>query len=318
MRLKIVLALAILSCSALAQSPDMTSSGFILALPTHGRLHLEAPTFQIVEASAKATGTEFGLRGDDKLASVGLLVFLFRYPEEAPLTGEKCRDAILRHLKQDDPRMELESERVITRLTIPLAIAQYSVGQRHMVRAFAASEDLCADIEFSSQRSISPELSIIGKALASVTFDPHDEPSFREVFYYAQVLFDHKMMKAAAPIFEQSLGLLPPQPANEKWRRIATDQAVMAYGISGDNGKARQLLNRAIELDSQYPLNYYNLACTDAEEGNAKEAQIHLQQAFDRKKNMIPGEPFPDPTQDDSIQKLKNDKQFWAFVKSLR
>ena len=66
-----------------------------------------------------------------------------------------------------------------------------------------------------------------------------------------------------------------------------------------------------------YPLNYYNLACADAEQGRAADAKDHLQQAFDRKANTIQGEHLPDPTQDDSIQKLKKDTEFWAFVQSL-
>jgi tetratricopeptide (TPR) repeat protein len=126
------------------------------------------------------------------------------------------------------------------------------------------------------------------------------------------------MFKAAAPIYEQSLSLLPQNEASQTWRRIATDQAVMAYGMSGDIAKSRSLLATAIKLDPKYPLNYYNLACADAEEGNASAAKLHLQQAFDQKAYVIKGESLPDPTQDDSILKLKSDESFWLFVESLQ
>lgn len=52
----------------------------------------------------------------------------------------------------------------------------------------------------------------------------------------------------------------------------------MASGISGDIQKARMLLNAAVQADPAYPLNYCNLACADAEEGNAADAKLHLQQ----------------------------------------
>jgi hypothetical protein len=42
-----------------------------------------------------------------------------------------------------------------------------------------------------------------------------------------------------------------------------------------------------------------------------------LQQAFDRRANVLKGELMPDPTKDDSIVKLKKDKTFWAFVLAL-
>jgi hypothetical protein len=317
------LTFGLLTCVTAAQSPDMSPPGYTLALPiSPGRLHLEAPTFNIVEASAKPSGSEFGLRGQDKSASIGLLVFLFRYPEEAPLTSEKCRDSIMRHVQQDESPIKIESQTVLPGENPPIALVQYSQtsasGQWYRVRAFVATTDLCSDIDFSSQHPLTPDQPSIQQALASVVFDPDAKPSFRDVFSYASVLFDHKMMKAAATFYEQSLTLLPPNDPTSKWRRVATDQAVMAYGIAGDLDKSRALAEHAIQVDPDYSLNYYNLACADAEAGNAKQAKIHLQQAFDRKAQVIPGESLPDPTQDDSIQKLQQDKPFWNFVESLQ
>ena len=72
--------------------------------------------------------------------------------------------------------------------------------------------------------------------------------------------------------------------------------------MPGDLARSRALANRAIQADPDYPLNYYNLACADAEEG----------------KNTLPGESMPDPTQDDSIMKLKPDRAFWSFVENSR
>jgi hypothetical protein len=33
---------------------------------------------------------------------------------------------------------------------------------------------------------------------------------------------------------------------------------------------------------------------------------------------LITGEKFPDPTTDDSILRLKKNKEFWAFIESLK
>jgi tetratricopeptide (TPR) repeat protein len=92
----------------------------------------------------------------------------------------------------------------------------------------------------------------------------------------------------------------------------------MAMGISGDVDGARKLFLEASKKDPDYPLYYYNLACADAEQGKAADAKLHLQQAFDRKSNTLPGEHLPDPTTDDSIQKLRQNKEFWAFVQTLK
>ena len=60
-----------------------------------------------------------------------------------------------------------------------------------------------------------------------------------------------------------------------------------------------------------------DLACADAGEGKAAAAKEHLQMAFDRRANGIDTEHFPDPTQDDSLQKLKSDRTFWLLATSI-
>jgi tetratricopeptide (TPR) repeat protein len=92
----------------------------------------------------------------------------------------------------------------------------------------------------------------------------------------------------------------------------------MAYGMSGDIAKSRALFEAAIVEDPDYPLYYYNLACADAEEKKLSDAQAHLQQAFARKANVIPGETMPDPTKDDSFLPDRDNKEFWKFVEGLR
>lgn len=107
-------------------------------------------------------------------------------------------------------------------------------------------------------------------------------------------------------------------PAVVNARRVATDEVVIALGMSGKVQQARQYAERAIAVDPDYPINYYNLACADAEDGNAVAAKAHLQQAFERKANVIPGEKMPNPATDDSLLKLRKNKEFWAFVQTLK
>jgi hypothetical protein len=73
----------------------------------------------------------------------------------------------------------------------------------------------------------------------------------------------------------------------------------------------------AIAQDPDYPLYYYDLACADAAEGKVAAARTHLQQAFDRRQNVLPGETFPDPSTDDSFTGLRDDKGFWDFVTQM-
>ncbi len=96
------------------------------------------------------------------------------------------------------------------------------------------------------------------------------------------------------------------------------DQAGMSYGISGDLAKSRSMFEKGIVDDPSYPLNYYNLACADVGEKKLSDARLHLQQAFDRKANLNPGETMPVPTEDDSFLPYKDNREFWTFLQGLK
>jgi tetratricopeptide (TPR) repeat protein len=185
----------------------------------------------------------------------------------------------------------------------------------YTARFFVAANDICADISFDSDNPITP--SILDSITRAIKFDPSHVPDFFDKFRYATVLYDHGKFSDAAPIYESALPLVSTVDDATKWRRIVTDQASMSYGMAGDLKRSRAINEAAIAQDPSYPLYYYNLACADAEAGDAIAARKHLQQAFDRRSNTLKGETLPDPTKDDSIQKLKNDKDFWSFVQSL-
>ncbi len=98
---------------------------------------------------------------------------------------------------------------------------------------------------------------------------------------------------------------------------MLTDQLVMAYGISGQLKQAHALLDEAIKLDPEYPLNYYNRACAYAEEGNKNAALTNLSLAFERKDHMLKGEKMPDPRIDSSFQKYVQDSDFIQLMTQL-
>jgi hypothetical protein len=300
------------------------AGAFAIALPDHaGKLEWQAAGYQMVEASAKPDGVEIGVRGKDASGQRTFLGFLFLIPEDAPLTSAKCRDGAL-----DDERSSGAAITPVSSAELPrpkgppVEVVAYTVPQRggktaHLVRGFIATGDLCGDLEFYSEDPMTAKDPEIAKAFASYKLDPAHAPVLNDMIFYAQVLYDHQSFSAAAPLFEKALGKVPADAAGQTMRRVLTDQAGMAYGISGNLAKSRAIFNDAVAKDPDYPLYYYNLACADAADNKLADARKHLQQAWDRKANMLPGEPFPDPSKDDSFTPHKNDKDFWAFVTSL-
>jgi tetratricopeptide (TPR) repeat protein len=187
---------------------------------------------------------------------------------------------------------------------------------QHDLFGFAGNAKTCAEIHVSSI----VETSSLDEGMQALVRDFHPDlgyqPKSFDYFILASLLFKTSP-GLAAPYYKSALDTMPPDASLLTPRRVATDQLVMSLGMSGDLKNSRAVAEQAIASDPDYPLNYYNLACADAEEGNASAAKLHLQQAFERRANVLKGETMPDPTKDDSILKLKKDQAFWAFVLSL-
>jgi len=204
-----------------------------------------------------------------------------------------------------------------------LATASYSVDmsvagvpQQRNLFGFAGNAKTCAELHISSFGDDPTVQDAMKAALASFQPDLDYQPSAVDYFRVASLLF-RNAPALAAPYYKSSLDAMPSDAQFLTPRRVATDQLVMALGMSGDIKSSRAVAEKAIAADPDYPINYYNLACADAENGNASDAKLHLQQAFDRRANVLKGEQMPDPTKDDSILKLKKNKEFWTFVVGL-
>jgi tetratricopeptide (TPR) repeat protein len=188
----------------------------------------------------------------------------------------------------------------------------------YTVRGFVANGDICGDLEIYSYAPLSLQDSNLKKIFSSFRLDEKYAPQFGDLFVYAQILYQHHMYGPAAPVYEKALAKLNEDSSSTRtMKRVITDQAGMSYGMSGNIAKARAIFEKAVALDPDYPLYYYNLACADAEEKNLAGAKKHLQEAFDRKANVIAGEKMPDPSQDDSFLPYRNNKEFWTFVEGL-
>jgi len=319
--------LAACASSILGQTP--ANGEYRLALPDHkGKLTWSADGFKIIENSAKANGRELGVRGRDASGQVTFLGFLFLAPETAPMTSAKCRDAAVAQEKKTNATLKIARTFEIPRPGgLPVAMVAHTTANRdgstmYRVRGFVATGDMCGDLEFYSSKAISDEDADLKKVFLSYRLDANYTPQFSDVVLYAQVLFLHHDYRAAAPIFEKGLTMVPsggaPFTSATVARRIMRDQAGMSYGISGDLAKSRSIFEKGIADDPDYPLNYYNLACADASEKRLSDARLHLKQAFDRKANMNPGDSMPIPTQDDSFLPYKNNREFWTFLQGLK
>jgi tetratricopeptide (TPR) repeat protein len=140
-----------------------------------------------------------------------------------------------------------------------------------------------------------------------------------EDFGYGSYYFLEKDYLKAARHYESVLERNDPGSAlNRNSWRVLIDQLGMSYGLSGELGKAKDLFEWAIAQDAEYPMFYYNLACTFAEMGDLDRALGNLRLAYQTKGNMLPKETFPDPQKDPSFKKLYKDKRYRTELEKLK
>lgn len=240
-------------------------------------------------------------------------------------SAQGCRDDAINPILEHDAK--LISKRVDAELKTTagetLATTSYLVDMnqagghhQHNLFGFAGNTKVCAEMHISSVVESPAEEEIVRALLAGFHPDLTYQPNAVDYFRLASVLFKNSP-GLAAPYYKASLDAMPDGTSNSAPRRVTTDQLVMSLGMSGDIKDSRAVAEQAIADDPEYPINYYNMACMDAERGDAAGAKMHLKQAFDHRANVLKGESMPDPTKDDSILKLKNDGAFWAFVLAL-
>ena len=208
------------------------------------------------------------------------------------------------------------TEVATTSYLLTMADDRGSNGRQRSLFAFAGDAATCAEMHISSVVDTPAQRTNMKGMLKEFRPSLTYQPVAHDYFVLGQLLTKNAP-KLAVPYFRASLDKLPTDGGYLTARRVTTDQLVMALGISGDLKGSRAVAEKAATADPDYPINYYNLACADAEEGDAAGAKKHLQEAFDRRKNVIAGEKMPVPALDDSIRKLQKDTDFWTFVESL-
>lgn len=312
--------LCLLVSSARAQT---TPGKLTFALPVHpGRLTLEQGAWEIAEMSAKPNGNEWGERAAQ--GKQHMLAFLFAAPDKAPLNASSCRDGVLRAEHADAAVQNRATMHSTSGVEIALAVLIAPKDASMSLRAFVASGDLCGDLLFNAddvkpgdEEAYRLTMETAKQTLLTLTFDPSYQPTFKDAFAYANLEFMKHQYEGAATAYRAALPMINQSDDPLTFRRVVTDQLSMSLGISGDLKGSREVNEAAIAKDPEYPLYYYNLSCADAEAGDPRAARTHLQLAFDRRTHTLKGESFPDPTEDDSLQKLRKDAAFWSLAEKV-
>jgi tetratricopeptide (TPR) repeat protein len=269
------------------------------------------------------------LKGDH-----GLIASQILFPNKTgSATSESCRQAVMGPVldqvksagtiveeprsvftNHDGQKLVVSSYRITKLGTVPV--------QQQNVFAFYGTADTCFETHLSKTNYVLSDKPLFDSALRTFRFEPDFNPSPADYGVVATIFFNYIHDFPSARIYYQRAYDTMPKadltaPTATPLGRVTVIQLSLACGLTGDLACTRSINEAAIARDPDFPMYYYELADADAEQGDAAAAQKHLQQAFDRRANLPPNLPMPDPTQDDSLLKLKDNTAFWSFVTSL-
>ena len=296
---------------------------------TSGRIIVPpGPNWTTSSVALYDKGTRPVIGFKDPKTGVMLSIILFAN-DTGGTTAETCRDAVIDPILQDlNTTATVKDEKRDNRVLSggkTLSTASYLVAkmkdvplEQENVFGFYGDSDTCAELHLSKTNFKPEDVKLLDDVLNRFAFDAAYVPDSLDFGTMATLFYGGvKDYRSAAVYYQRALDTAPTPEPRPNYRRMITDQLSMSYGMSGDIRRSRAVNEAAIQRDPGYPLYYYNLACADAEENDTPAARAHLQQAFDRSANALPGEPLPDPATDNSFQKWKNDKKFWTFVQTL-
>lgn len=273
-------------------------------------------------------GTRPVLTFKNNAPDIEMSVILFPNQTGKP-TSEACREAVMRPILTNlassavvrdiakETRHQAAGPELATESYFIDKVGDTPLRQQNLF-GFYGDQSTCAEVHISKPVYVSSDAPRFESALKLFRFDSTYVPKSVDYGTMGTIFFAAaKNFPNAAIYYQRALDTLESSQANKNTRRFLIDQLSISYGLSGDVSASRKVNLDAIAVDPDYPIYYYDLACVDAEEGNADAARAHLQQAFDRRQNVLPGEAFPDPATDDSFARLKDDKDFWDFVNQI-
>lgn len=328
MRLQLMCMAVLAATSSLFAQSSSEKTAMIAVPGIKGALKVDVgPTAW--DQAVRSDGKEVRLTAMDRADHLLISAFLQQVP--FPASAERCRSEWWPLTKKAKvPRADLDESIIKNGIArVEFIIPEYEgakVRQKN-VHGYVGSGDLCAEVHLSKVQYRPEDQRLFEEVLATVRLLPEEPPvaaqkadpnSVRLVGEGSQSYL-RKDYKKAAVLYQRALDLEKQhRTLNPTIFRVLVDNLGMSYGISGELAKSKEIFEYGIAQDPEYPLFYYNLACTYAEMGKLDDSLDKLRLAYKYKGNMIPGEVLPDPVKDDSFRKFVKDPRFLQAVHEMQ
>jgi hypothetical protein len=330
-------ALILAVCCAIINAPAQQSSSHHAQMVIPGvKGVLEFDVGPVApETRVRPDGKEVQLRAFGRPDRLDITAFLQRV--SFPASPEKCRDEWWPGTKkgpfQRDNLQETIVKDGIARVEFIVPEFKGVKVRQKNIHAYVGASDLCAEIHLSKVDFKPEDQKLFEDLLASVKLLPDaspaadqsqnpSQPQDRDSSYYfgqgSKFFLQQDYAQAAGP-YQKALDMeKAKRMLSRDYFRVLVDNLGMSYGISGNLPQAKATFEYGLTQDPEYPMFYYNLACTYGEMDKMDEALAQLRLVYKYKSNMIAGETLPDPMKDDSFRHFVGKDEFVKAVHEMQ
>lgn len=331
--MKIPALMLALCCAMAAQQPS--GNHVQMAIPgVRGVLEFDVG-LATPETRVRPDGKEVQLRAFGRPDGLDITAFLQHV--EFPASAEKCRDEWWPGTKkgpfQRDNLQETIVKDGIARVEFIVPEFKGIKVRQKNIHAYVGVNDLCAEIHLSKVDFKPEDQRLFEDLLASVRLLPDGSPSADQSqnpsqsrdhdssYYFGQgskFFLQQNYSQATGP-YQRALDMEKAKRTLSKdYFRVLVDNLGMSYGISGNLPQAKATFEYGLTQDPEYPMFYYNLACTYGEMDKMSDALAQLRLVYKYKANMIAGEALPDPLKDDSFRHFVGEDEFVKAVHEMQ
>ena len=287
------------------------------------------------ETRVRPDGKEVQLRAFGRPDKLEITAFLQRVT--FPASPEKCRDEWWPGTKQgpfqrDDLQETVVKDGIARVEFIVPEFKGIKVRQKNL-HAYLGGGGLCAEIHLSKIEFKPEDQKLFEDFLVTVRLLPDasppgdqsripGQPDDRDSSYYfgeGNKFYLQQNYSEAAGSYQRAVDQEKRKRTLSKDNfRVLVDNLGMSYGISGKLPQAKATFEYGLSQDPEYPMFFYNLACTYGEMDKMNDALAQLRLAYKYKANMIADETLPDPLKDDSFRHFVDKEDFVRAVREMQ
>ncbi|MFB3850565.1 MAG: hypothetical protein ACE14Q_01425 [Acidobacteriota bacterium] len=161
------------------------------------------------------------------------------------------------------------------------------------------------DVRFRIQDPKDEDKQKIAKMLDKVKFVEGFEPSSEDNLFMGTMFCLSDFPEFCISCYSNAYDKEKKIPQLKRELRIALIQNYAdALRLEGNRKKAMEVLNYGLAFDNNYPMYYWIKARIYANEGDEENTIRMIKQAVENAENLLPGEKFPDPRQDEAFKIL--------------